>query len=292
MIRLEGVLDAQLYAGAAQGACGPGVDCFHSQVGQLVGHIVVGAADGDHLVDADLIRVRAGEVVFLVDDRFAGAGGGGDLGEGDLAVAAVEGLHLAFAAVGVAGADHQLPGKVDTGEAVADHVAEALGLLQIPAGQVDQTGIDTGLLERQHGVEGAVRLAQGGEHLAHLEQVLVQLEVAVGTQFTQVAHAFGGVIDTTADEAVCCMAFIIGREQLGVLFQHGAAYPLQRVQPGVLALRIGEAGVHARLAALLVFQQQVGHAAIGGHHEDAVVQLAATALTGKDGIQYFVEAAH
>src|SRR5690554_2161710 len=179
MIRLEGVLDAQLYAGAAQGAGGAGVDGFHPEVGQLVGHIVVGAAYGHHLVHPDLIRVGTGEMVLLVDDGLSRAGAGSDLGEGDLAVAAVEGLHLAFAAVGVAGADHQLPGKVDTGEAVADHVAEVLGLLQVPAGQVDQTGIDTGLLERQHGIEGAVRLAQGGEHLAYLEQVLVDRKSVV-----------------------------------------------------------------------------------------------------------------
>src|SRR5690606_18986613 len=162
VIRFEGVLDAQLDASPAQGASGPGVDCFHPQVGQLVGHVIVGAADGDHLVDADLIRVRAGEVVFLVDDRFAGAGGGGDLGEGDLAVAAVEGLHLAFAAVGVAGADHQLAAEVDTGEAVGDHVLEGLRLLQVPAGEVDQAGVHAGLLERQYGIEGTVRLAEGG----------------------------------------------------------------------------------------------------------------------------------
>src|SRR5690606_41799165 len=106
LIRLEGVLDAQLNAGAAQGAGGAGVDGFHPQVGQLVGHIVVGAAYGDRLVHPDLIRVGTGQMVLLVYDGLPRAGASSDLGEGTLAVAAVAGRHLALAELDVARADH------------------------------------------------------------------------------------------------------------------------------------------------------------------------------------------
>ncbi len=96
---------------------------------------------------------------FLVDDRFAGASGGSDLGEGDLAVAAVEGVHQAFAAVGVAGGDGQLAGQIDLLEAATDHRLEGQRRIQMPAGEVDQLGVDPALLERQHGIEGAVGFA-------------------------------------------------------------------------------------------------------------------------------------
>src|SRR5690606_19841997 len=127
MIRFEGILDAQLNPGPTQSACRSGVDGFHAQIGQLVGHVIVGAADGHHLVDTYLIRVGAGQMVLLVDDRFTGARTGCDLREGDLAVAAVEGIHETFTAMRVTGGNHQLTAEVDAGEAVADHVLERLG---------------------------------------------------------------------------------------------------------------------------------------------------------------------
>ncbi|WP_442965257.1 hypothetical protein, partial [Pseudomonas sp. FIP_A4] len=53
---------------------------FHAEVRQLIGDVVVGAADGDHLVDADQGRVGAAEVEFLLDVRLGRDGGGWVLG--------------------------------------------------------------------------------------------------------------------------------------------------------------------------------------------------------------------
>lgn len=91
---------------------------------------------------------------FLVDDRLAGAGGSSNLGEGDLAVAAVEGVHQAFAAMRVAGGDDQFAGQVHLFEAVAHHLVEGQRRVAVPAGEVDHLRIDAAMLERQHRVEG------------------------------------------------------------------------------------------------------------------------------------------
>src|SRR5690606_10249919 len=285
MVRLEGILDAQLDTGTAQGPGGLGMEGLHAQVGQLVGNIIVGAADGHHLVYANLVRIGARQVIFLVDDGLTGARAGGNLRESDLAIAAVEGIHQTFAAMGIAGGNDQLTAQVDAGEAVGDHVLERLGLALVPAGQINQARTHAVLLQGQYGIESTVRLAQGGEHLAHLHQLAVELEVTVGTQLLQVEHAIAGVVEAAGNKAVGRLTFVLAGKQLGVLRQHAGAYLLQVLQPGVLTVGIGKALVDAGLAALLVLQQQVGHAAVGGDHEDAVVQVAVASLTNENGVQ-------
>lgn len=102
-----------------------------------------------------------------------------------------------------------------------------------------------------------------------------ELEVAVGAKLLQAVHALAGIVDARVDELVGGVQFVLGTEQLGVLGEHALAHTLQRFAPGTFALRIGEALVDAGLAGLLVFQQQVGHAAVGRDDEDALVQRCA-----------------
>ncbi len=110
------------------------------------------------------------------------------------------------------------------------------------------------MLERQHGVEGAVRFAQRGEHFTHLHQVFAELEVPVGAQALQAAHALAGIVDARVDELVGGVMLEVAREEFGILLQHALAHGLQGLEPGAFVLRVGEALVDARLAGLLVFQ--------------------------------------
>jgi len=227
-----------------------------------------------------------------VDDRLAGTGSGGDLRKGDLAVAAIEGVHQAFAAVRVTGGDHQFAGQVHLGETVAHHVLEGQRRVAVPAGQVDHLGVDAAVLERQHRIEGAVRFAERGEHLADLHQVFVELEVAVGAQALQATHALAGVVQARVDELVGRAQLELAGEQFGVLAEHARAHGFQCVEPGAFVTGIGEALIDAGLAGLLVFQQQVGHAAVGRDDEDALIECIAFATADKDVVQQFFEAAH
>ena len=292
MVGLEGILDAQLDPGATQRLGRTRVDRFHAQIRQLVGDVIVGAADGHHLVRTDQVRVGAGEVEFLVDDCLAGAGGGGDLGKGDFAVAPVEGIHQAFAAVRIAGGDDQLAAQVHLGEAVADHFLEGQRCIAVPAGEVDHLGVDAAVLERQHRIEGAVRFAQRGEHFANLHQMLVELEVAIGTEALQAAHAFAGIVDARIDELVGGAQLEVAGEQLGIPADHALADGFQRFQPGTLVAGVGEALIDARFAGLFVLQQQIGHAAVGRDHEDTLIKRVAFALAKENVVQQFFEAAH
>ena len=96
------------------------MDGFHPQVGQLVGHVVIGAADGYHLVLAHHLGVGRAQVVLLVNDRFGGVGDHRHTAEGHLAVTAVEGAHQAFLALGITGDDGHLPGQVDLFKGLLD----------------------------------------------------------------------------------------------------------------------------------------------------------------------------
>ena len=91
---------------------------------------------------------------FLVDDRLAGAGGSSNLREGDLAVAAVEGVHQAFAAMRIAGGNYQFARQVHLFETVAHHFIEGQRRVAVPSGEVDHLRVDAAMLERQHRVEG------------------------------------------------------------------------------------------------------------------------------------------
>ena len=59
---------------------------------------------------------------------------------------------------------------------------------------------------------------------------------------------------------------------------HGIGHAVQRLQPAVIVLAIGEGRIDAGLAGLLVLQQQVGDAAKGRDHEDPTVKVRARAV--------------
>ncbi len=162
MFGLEGVFDAQRNVVLAQALGSARVNSLHSQVGQLVGHIVIGAADGDDILLTDHCRIGGAEVVLLVDDRLAGTRHHRDATEGHFAVTAIEARHQSLTAVGVAGDDGQLPVNVDIAERLFNDSIKRLCFDRIPAGEIDKTGVDPLQLQQPGGVPGAMCLADAG----------------------------------------------------------------------------------------------------------------------------------
>src|SRR5690554_5442946 len=118
------------------------VDSLHAKVGQLVGHIVIGAPDGYRFAFADNTGVGAAEVELLVDDSFDGAGQHRYAAEGHLTVATVEYRHQPDITMAITGSDRQFLAQVDTLKSAADVVIQGQAVGTGPAGQVDEAGID------------------------------------------------------------------------------------------------------------------------------------------------------
>src|SRR5690606_18925868 len=62
--------------------------------------------------------------------------------------------------------------------------------------------------------------------------------------------------------------------------------------PGPVGLGVGEQGVHAGLAGFFVFQQEIGDTAIGGDHEDALVEVVTLTLAHQDIVTDVAVLAH
>ena len=108
IFRLESIGNTQRHTRLTQFLCRLRVDRLHAHIGELVGDIVIGAADLAHILRSHKARIGARKVEFLVNDRFARAGQCRDGGEGHFGIAAVEFAHQPFAALRVAGDDGQL----------------------------------------------------------------------------------------------------------------------------------------------------------------------------------------
>ncbi len=100
---IEGIFDAQVDTGLFEDLGYRWMHGLHPDIGQLIGDIVVGITDGVGVLFADNTGIGRTEMVFLMDNCLIGLEVGGDFGEGDFGVAAVELAHDAFGALGVAG---------------------------------------------------------------------------------------------------------------------------------------------------------------------------------------------
>ena len=160
-----------------------------------------------------------------------------------------------------------------------------MSTIEVPP--VDRQPVQTYVLEHNWGViADAIRreLARGG-------QVAFAVEVAETAQLHQ-------VLQTAADAVHALIHEIIRRSLVEPQLFKGA---VEFDQPGAggfefllprLVVAGGEGGVNARLGGLLVFQQQIGHAAIGRNHENTVVQLGALAVADQDIGHQLPEAGH
>ena len=244
------------------------MDRFHADIGQLVGHVVVGGTDDDSVFQADEGGVGRGQVEFLVDHGLVGLDLDGDLAEGDFGVAAIELAHDAFRALGVAGGHDHAVGDIHALEAVVDALVNRPGLVVVKAGQVHQDGRHAIGLEDFDRVEGAVRFADGGEDLACCQQHVVAVQVAAGQHAVHGLQVVTRLGNALVDEGIGHVQRQADIGEAGVdLLQAGA----QIGQCAGVVLVVREQGVNAGLAGFLVFQQLVGDAGVGRHHVDATV---------------------
>ena len=292
VLRLEGVHHPQRNLVLTHALASARVDRFHTEVRQLVSNVIVGAPQGDDLIRTDNVGVRGTEVVFLVDDRFAGVGNHRDPAEGHLAVAPVEGTHQAFLALGIPRHDRQLTAQVHRVECLLELFIQRQQFIVAPPGQVHEPRIDAFLLKLQGSVEGTVGLTDTGQHFTSRQQMLLKLELPVGTQTLQINQAAANAFDAVSDELVRLLLEHGVREQLAIdvgqeLDQFGEV-----VAPGPVRLGIGEQGIDTRFSGFLVLQQFVGDTAIGGDHEDALVQVVLGAPAENDVVAHRLIIAH
>ncbi len=137
-----------------------------------------------------------------------------------------------------------------------------------------------------------MNLTQRAKHLAHGVEVLLQLEVAVVAQTVQVHQAGARALDALADEAVGGAEVGLFIEDLAVARVHLLGDLVERIAPGPVGFRPGVELIDARFVGLLVLQQQIGESAVGGDHEDAVVDFLVRRADAEDVVQNRVRVGH
>ena len=202
MVRIEGVFDADRNVHVFHLLGGFGVDGLHVEIGELVGDVEIGVADDLHFVFADDLRIGRAEMVFLMDDAFAGACDDGDLREGDFGIAAVETRHDAFVIFDIACDDWHGCGDVDTFEAAADRLVESHLLFFHPAGQIDENGVDAVFFQNQDGIVGGMRLPDGRKHFTRRKEIAVHVELAISAELLEVEEAVADAVEAFVDEFV------------------------------------------------------------------------------------------
>ena len=290
MVRIEGVFDADRNVHVLHFFRGLGVDGLHVEIGELVGYIEIGMPDDLHLVFADDLRVGRAEMVFLMDDAFAGARDDGDLRECDFGIAAVETRHDAFVVFDIACDDRHGGGDVDPFEAAADRLVEGRLLFFHPSGQIDENGVDAVFFQNQDGVVGGMGLTDGGEHFAGREEISVHVELAVCAELLEVEEAVADAVEAFVDEFVRHVQIESEIGERAVEAEHFGADGFECVLPSVVVPR--EFAVDARGAVFLVFEQEVGDAAIRGDDEDSVVKFGWLAVADDDVLEDFPESGH
>ena len=98
-------------------------------------------------------------------------------------------------------------------------------------------------MQQQHGVVGAVGLAQRRQQLAHRLQMAAQLEVTEATQALEIPQALPGPIQAPGDEIVRLVAALVLCEQLAIDGQHPLPDPFQGRQPGAVVGVGGKVGI-------------------------------------------------
>ena len=154
-----------------------------------------------------------------------------------------------------------------------------------PARQVDEAGIDPMHVEQHGSVEGRLGLTQRGQHFTDRQQMLLQLEMPERAEPRQVDQTRTHALDPFAGKPIGRLARAFIAEDLRVLGKHALSHRVQGIAPGPATLGAGEQGIDARLAGLLVLKQTIGHAGIGRHDEDAVVQRSVATVADQDRVE-------
>lgn len=265
VVRVEGVLDPDGDVVDLQGLRCLGVNGLHAHVGQLVGHVEVGAADRMDVLLADDQRVAGAKMVFLVDDGFRGTQEDRDLGKGHFRIAPVELAHDALCAFGVARGETDGREGVDAFEAVLDAFVDGQLSAVFPAAQINKSGVVPAILQDVGGVEGAVHLAQRGQQLPRGQQQGRTGDIARGQDVIHAAQDVDGQVDVIFDEFVGDVQVKSGGHE--GLVQLEQAFAQGQHFFGIIFL-LPEKLINSGLAGFLVFQEFVGNPAVGGYDVD------------------------
>ncbi|MNV05849.1 hypothetical protein D3C71_962020 [compost metagenome] len=222
-----------------------------------------------------------------MDHGLGGAHFHGDLAEGDLGITAVKLAHDAFGALGIASGHHHLVAQVQALEALRNALVNGPGFVVVKTGQVHQDGVDAIDLEDLDRVERAVRLANGGQHFARGQQHILAAQIAAGQHVLHGVQVLTRLANALVDEGI---GHIQRQAQVGIarvqLFQAGG----QLGQGVLVALALCKQGIDAALARLLVLQQLVRHARVGGHHIDPAIN--ALGIVQHDVAQHIAKGGH
>ena len=101
----------------------------------------------------------------------------------------------------------------------------------------------------------------------------------------EIVEAGGDRVDPRIDKGIGFGQAFGAREHVGIAAMHRRAHGFDRMTPAIGAVIGDEAGIDAGLARFLMLQQQVGHAGIGRHDEDAVIEVRALASRDQDIVE-------
>ena len=285
ILPVERVADAQRDAGLAQATARAGMDRLHTQIGELIGHVIIGAADLARGGFPDQSGVGARQVKFLVNDRFARMGQHRNPREGHFRIAPRIAPHHAFAASGIARDDRHRMAQVDGRQRLHDPFVQAAQIILIPQRQIDERRVDPAIAQQQRGAVRAVRLAQPRQQFAYRQQLFLDAEAAMAAQPAEIRKAILHRRDPQIDKGIGLLQAGGAREHLAIAIVHRLAHLGHRLKPAVRPIIGDEAAIDARHAGFLMFQQQVGHARISGYDEDAVVEIVTATACDQDIVE-------
>ena len=261
------------------------MDRFHTQIGELIGHVIIGAADLARGGFPDQSGVGARQVKFLVNDRFARMGQHRDPREGHFRIAPRIAPHHAFTASGIARHDRHGIAQVDGFECLHYPFIQAALVILIPQRKVHKGRIDAAVPQQQRCAVCAMRFAKPCQQFAHRQQLFLDAEAAMAAQPAEIRKAILHRRDPQIDKGVRLLQACGAREHLAIAIVHRLAHLGHRLKPAVRAIIGDEAAIDARHAGFLMLQQQVGHTRIGGYDEDAVVEIVAAAACDQDIVE-------
>ena len=290
MLRIECVLDADRNILHFHLFRRLGMNRLHIHVGKLIGNVEIRIADDLHFVDSDQFRVARGKMKLLVNNAFLGVCENRNLAECNLAVTAVKTLHDAFVIFDVACHDRHFPVEFDILERGKNRFVQRHDIGRHPAGEVDETRVDSVRLENFHGVVCAVRFAESREKFTRGRQVFGRPGMSGAAQECNVFQAFPDGVDTLIHKPVRISDIQADAFKAPVVFEHSFTDFLQCLRPVfVVSCNVP---VNSGFTGLFILEKQIGDSGISGNDKHSVVELRAFSGTDDHIVHDFAETAH
>lgn len=206
-----------------------------------------------------------------------------------LAVTAVKTLHDAFVIFDVACHDRHLPVEFDILERGKNRFVQRHDIGRHPAGEVDETRVDSVRLENFHGVVCAVRFAESCEKFTRGRQVFGRPGMSGAAQECNVFQAFPDGVDTLIHKPVRISDIQADAFKAPVVFEHSFTDFLQCLRPVfVVSCNVP---VNSGFTGLFILEKQIGDSGISGNDKHSVVELRAFSGTDDHIVHDFAETA-